>query len=127
MGLYPVARHCLLQIGAEFQEILMPPRLSCHPVRVEAPMDAWTIGLLVAFDGYVAFRLVQGWKGIQAFGPLMVAGVAASLAAVALGQVGIVGGDQSYQTYMVLAASLSAMLVIAAIWRGYKPPRRPGD
>jgi hypothetical protein len=90
-------------------------------------MDAWTIGLLVAFDGYIALRLVQGWKGIREFGPLMVAGVAASLVAVALGQVGIVGRDQSYQSYMALAACVSALLVIAAIWRGYRPPRRPGD
>jgi hypothetical protein len=127
MGLPPVARHCLLLVGAEFQGILMPLRLSCHPVRVEAPMDAWTIGLLVAFDGYIALRLVQGWKGIREFGPLMVAGVAASLVAVALGQVGIVGRDQSYQSYMALAAGVSALLVIAAIWRGYRPPRRPGD
>jgi hypothetical protein len=57
----------------------------------------------------------------------MVAGVAASLVAVALGQVGIVGRDQSYQSYMALAACVSALLVIAAIWRGYRPPRRPGD
>jgi hypothetical protein len=127
MGLYRLLCIPLLQGGADFQGILMPPRLSCHPVRVEAPMDAWTVGLLVAFDSYIAFRLVQGWKGIREFGPLMVAGVAASLTAVALGQVGIVRRDQSYQIYMALAASVSAMLVIAAIWRGYKPPRRPGD
>ena len=113
----------VFQAGAEFQGILMPRRLSCHPVRVEAPVDALTFGLLVAFDGYIALRLVQGWKGIRAFGPLMLAGVAASLAAVALGQVGIVRRDPSYQIYMALAASLSALLVIAAIWRGYKRPR----
>jgi uncharacterized membrane protein YqjE len=86
-------------------------------------MSTWTIGLLVAFDGYLAFRLVQGWQGIRAFGPLMLAGVAVSLAAVALGQVGIVRGDPSYQIYMALAATLSALLVIAAIWRAYRRPR----
>jgi hypothetical protein len=53
----------------------------------------------------------------------MLAGVATSLAAVALGQVGIVRGDPSYQIYMALAASLSALLVIAAIWRAYKRSR----
>jgi hypothetical protein len=53
----------------------------------------------------------------------MIAGVAASLAAVALGQVGIVRRDPSYQIYMALAASLSALLVIAAIWRGYRRTR----
>ena len=86
-------------------------------------MDAWTVGLLVAFDGYLAFRLVQGWQGIRAFGPLMMAGVGASLAAVALGQVGIVHRDPSYQVYVVLAASLSGVLIVAAIWRAYRPPR----
>jgi len=86
-------------------------------------MDAWTIGLLVAFDGYLAFRLVQGWHGIRALGPLMLAGVASSLAAVALGQVGIVRRDPAYQIYVALAASLSALLVIAAIWRAYRRPR----
>ena len=86
-------------------------------------MDALTIGLLVAFDGYLAFRLVQGWQGIRAFGPLMLGGVATSLAAVALGQVGIVSHDPSYQIYMALAAALSALLVIAAIWRAYRRSR----
>ena len=86
-------------------------------------MDALTVGVLVAFNGYIAFRLVQGWKGVLAFGPLMMAGVAASLVALALGQVGIVRRDPSYQIYMALAASLSALLVIAAIWRAYKRPR----
>jgi hypothetical protein len=90
-------------------------------------MDAWTIGLLVAFDGYLAFRLVQGWQGIRVFGPLMMAGVAASLAAVALGQVALVRRDPSYQTSMAFAAGVSLVLVIAAIWRAYKRPRRPGD
>jgi uncharacterized membrane protein YqjE len=86
-------------------------------------VDALTIGLLVAFDGYLAFRLVQGWEGIRAFGPLMLVGLAASLAAVALGQVGIVRRDPSYQIYMALAAGLSALLVIAAIWRAYRRSR----
>jgi hypothetical protein len=82
-----------------------------------------TVGLLAAFDGYIALRLVQGWKGIRAFGPLMMAGVAASLAAVALGQVGIVRRDPSYEIYMALAAGVSGLLVIAAIWRGYRRSR----
>jgi hypothetical protein len=124
MGLfYRLLGIVVSQVGAGFQGILMPSRLSCHRVRVEGPVDAWTIGLLAAFDGYLAFRLVQGWPGIRAFGPLMLAGVAVSLAAVALGQVGIVRRDPSYQIYMALAAGLSALLVIAAIWRAYKRPR----
>jgi uncharacterized membrane protein YqjE len=48
--------------------------------------------------------------------------VASSLAAVALGQVAIVRRDPSYQIYMALAAGLSVLLVIAAIWRAYKRP-----
>ena len=86
-------------------------------------MDAWTIGLLVAIDGYLAFRLAQGWQGIRVFGPLMMAGVMASLAAVALGQVAIVRRDPSYQSFMALAAGVSVVLVIAAIWRAYRRPR----
>jgi hypothetical protein len=57
----------------------------------------------------------------------MLAGVATSLAAVTLGQIGIVRRDPSYQIYMALAAGLSALLVIAAIWRAYRRSRRPGD
>jgi hypothetical protein len=86
-------------------------------------MDAWTIGLLVAIDGYLAFRLAQGWQGIRVFGPLMMAGVMASLAAVAIGQVAIVRRDPSYQSFMALAAGVSVVLVIAAIWRAYRRPR----
>jgi len=76
-----------------------------------------------AIDGYLAFRLAQGWQGIRVFGPLMMAGVMASLAAVAIGQVAIVRRDPSYQSFMALAAGVSVVLVIAAIWRAYRRPR----
>jgi hypothetical protein len=53
----------------------------------------------------------------------MLAGVLASLVAVALGQVAIVQRDPSYQYSMALAAGVSVVLMVAAIWRAYKRPR----
>jgi len=83
-------------------------------------MNATTIILLIAFDGYLAYLVVRARQGIWRFGPLMAAGVAAGVVAVVLGQIAIVRKEQMFATLMAAAAAVAVVLIIWALWRAFR-------
>jgi hypothetical protein len=86
-------------------------------------MNPLTIGVLVAVNawfGYIGFR---SWREARRFGPVMMAGVAAGLVAVVLGQVAFVLHDASYAVYAGLVGLLFPILVLAAVRRRLGRPR----
>src|SRR5689334_5614458 len=113
----------VLVVRVEIQGILMPPRLSCHPVHAEAPMDVGTIVVLVAVNAYFGYQGIRAWKEARRFGSLMKAGLAAGAAAIAIGQVAWVLHDKTYATWAIVVACLCPVLVIAAIWPHLGRPR----
>jgi hypothetical protein len=86
-------------------------------------MNAWTIGVLVAVNAWFGYIGIRSWKEARRFGPLMMAGVAAGLVAVALGQVAFVLHDKSYAIYAGVVAILFPVLVLAAIRHRLGRPR----
>ena len=80
-------------------------------------MDVGTIVVLVAVNAWFGYIGIRSWKEARRFGPLMMAGVAAGLIAVVLGQVAFVLHDKSYAVYAGLVAILFPVLVLVAIWR----------
>jgi|HubBroStandDraft_1064217.scaffolds.fasta_scaffold81180_2 hypothetical protein len=80
-------------------------------------MNAWTIGVLVAVNAWFGYVGIRSFKEARRFGPLMMAGVAAGLAAVALGQVAFVLHDRSYAIYAAGLGLLFPILVVTAIRR----------
>jgi hypothetical protein len=81
-------------------------------------MRALTIIVLIAVGGYCAYRVRQVWHEIWRFGSRMLVGVAAGLAAVALGQLAFVRGDRDLLAPMLAAGVLCFLLVISALRRG---------
>ncbi len=58
-------------------------------------MNHFTIGVLVAVNAFLGYSGIRALIQARRFGPLMMAGVAAGLAAAALGQVAVVLHDES--------------------------------
>jgi hypothetical protein len=86
-------------------------------------MDAWKIGVLVAVNAYFGYIGIRSWKEARRFGPIMMAGVAAGLVAVALGEVAFVLHDKSYAIYAAGMAILFPVLVLVAIRHRLGRPR----